>query len=276
MLINAGGPWVEDIIKNMAPTIARRVTTCSGQPYHHAQIISARKMLFLSGRGWTHHFTIPYENDFTLIGTTDVDHPDLATPPVCSDEETDYLLAFASSYFETPVKRSDIVASFSGVRPLYNDGAGNASAATRDYVLRLEDEEGLPLLNIFGGKITTYRKLAESVMKEIGPFFDKMSGSWTATEVVARRRFLLWMDFEQLVTEIKKKYSFLPEGVVRRLARAYGTDTWLMLAQINSADELGDDFGAGSTHPNSIGSLSTSGYCQPRTLCGAEHGWAYA
>jgi glycerol-3-phosphate dehydrogenase len=202
------------------------------------------KCYFFQGEDGRIIFTIPYENDFTLIGTTDVDHPDLATPPVCSDEETDYLLAFASSYFETPVKRSDIVASFSGVRPLYNDGAGNASAATRDYVLRLEDEEGLPLLNIFGGKITTYRKLAESVMKEIGPFFDKMSGSWTAAEALPGGDFAV-DGFERLVLDVETKYPFMPEGVARRLVRAYGTDSWRILQQIASVDDLGSDFGAG-------------------------------
>ena len=248
-LINAGGPWVEDIIKNKAHRPSRDgLRLVRGSHIVTRKLYEHEKCYFFQGEDGRIIFTIPYENDFTLIGTTDVDHPDLATPPVCSDEETDYLLAFASSYFETPVKRSDIVASFSGVRPLYNDGAGNASAATRDYVLRLEDEEGLPLLNIFGGKITTYRKLAESVMREIGPFFDKMSGSWTAAEALPGGDFAV-DGFEQLVTEIKTKYSFLPEGVARRLARAYGTDTWLMLTQINSADELGDDFGAGIYSP---------------------------
>ena len=202
------------------------------------------KCYFFQGEDGRIIFTIPYENEFTLIGTTDVDHPDLAAPPVCSDEETDYLLAFASSYLETPVERDDIVASFSGVRPLYNDGAGSASAATRDYVLRLDDEGGLPLLNIFGGKITTYRKLAESVMKEIRPFFGSMSGSWTAIAPLPGGDFAV-DGFEQLVFDVETKYPFMPKSVARRLVRAYGTDSWRILQKIASVNDLGTDFGAG-------------------------------
>jgi glycerol-3-phosphate dehydrogenase len=145
---------------------------------------------------------------------------------------------------EIPVERDDIVASFSGVRPLYNDGAGTASAATRDYVLRLDDEGGLPLLNIFGGKITTYRKLAESVMTEIRPFFGSMSGSWTATAPLPGGDFAV-DGFEQLVFEAETKYPFMPDGAARRLVRAYGTDVWIILKEIDTADDLGTDFGAG-------------------------------
>ena len=101
-----------------------------------------------------------------MIGTTDLDHPDAATQPVCTDEEADYLIDFASQYFKEPLTRADILWRYSGVRPLYDDGASSATAATRDYVLKVDDA-GAPLLNIFGGKITTYRKLAEAAMAQI-------------------------------------------------------------------------------------------------------------
>ena len=135
---------------------------------------------FLQGRDGRIIFAIPYEGRFTLIGTTDQDHPDSTTPPVCTDEEADYLLDFASQYFSTPLTRADIVWRFSGVRPLYDDGASSATAATRDYVLKVEDADGAPLLNIFGGKITTYRKLAEAALARIAPRLRNTHGPWTA------------------------------------------------------------------------------------------------
>jgi len=168
----------------------------------------------------------------------------LAEKPVCSEDETDYLLAFVSSYFRTVVQRTDIVTTFSGVRPLYNDGASNASAATRDYFLRLDDENDIPLINIFGGKITTYRKLAESVMQTLRPFFLNMPGSWTAGASLPGGDFAV-DGFEQLVSDIEGKYPFLPNDVAWRLARAYGTDTWVILGEAQSVDDLGQDFGAG-------------------------------
>ena len=120
----------------------------------------------------------------------------------------------------------------------------NASAATRDYFLRLDDENDIPLINIFGGKITTYRKLAESVMQALSPFFLNMPGSWTAGASLPGGDFAV-DGFEQLVSDIEGKYPFLPNDVAWRLARAYGTDTWVILGEAQSVDDLGQDFGAG-------------------------------
>ena len=244
-LVNAGGPWVEEIIKNkIRQSSMDGLRLVRGSHIITHKLYEHEKSYIFQGEDGRVIFTIPYENDFTLIGTTDVEHPDLAKRPVCSDEETEYLLAFASSYFRKPVLSSDIIASFSGVRPLYDDGANDATAATRDYVLRLDDEEGIPLLNIFGGKITTYRRLSESAMRKLTPFFTKMSGSWTAGVTLPGGDFCV-NGFEPLVYKIRTKFPFLPGRVARRLARAYGTDTWSILAQIHSVDDLGDDFGAG-------------------------------
>ena len=244
-LINAAGPWVEDIIKNkVKQTSSCELRLVRGSHLVTHKLYDHEKSYFLQGEDGRVIFTIPYEKDFTLIGTTDVDHSDLAQQPFCSEEEKDYLLAFASSYFRTRVQRTDIVASFSGVRPLYNDGAINASAATRDYFLRLDDENDIPLINIFGGKITTYRKLAESVMQALSPFFSNMSGSWTAGVPLPGGDFPV-NGFEQLLSDIEDKYPFLPDGVAWRLARAYGTDTWVILGEAQSLDDLGEDFGAG-------------------------------
>ena len=167
MLVNAGGPWVEEIIRNTA-----RINSSEGVRLVRGSHIVTRKLFdhdkcyFFQGEDGRIIFAIPYETDFTLIGTTDADHEDASVKPQCTEAEADYLRAFASNYFKKPIPKDDIVWSYSGVRPLYDDGASSATAATRDYVLKVnQDGEAAPLLNIFGGKITTYRKLAESALR---------------------------------------------------------------------------------------------------------------
>ena len=172
-----------------------------------------------------------------MIGTTDLDHPDAATPPVCTDEEADYLIDFASQYFKEPLTRADILWRYSGVRPLYDDGASSATAATRDYVLKVDDA-GAPLLNIFGGKITTYRKLAEAAMAQIALHLGNRHGDWTAGKPLPGGDFPV-QGFDALVTSLLQRYGFLDKPWATRLARAYGTDAFYCLVtrrhQINLA-----------------------------------------
>ena len=126
-------------------------------------------------------FAIPYEDDFTLIGTTDLDYVGDPATAAISDREIDYLCALASEYFANPIRREDIVWTYSGVRPLYDDGASKAQAATRDYVLKVDRSDGAPaLLNIFGGKITTYRRLAEAVLAKVEENLGARGPAWTA------------------------------------------------------------------------------------------------
>ena len=158
VLVNAGGPWVESVIKQSTHTPSTdHLRLVRGSHIITRRLFDHDKCYFFQGADGRIIFAIPYEGDFTLIGTTDVDHPDPDTKPVCTEEEKFYLCNFASQYFKRTITSQDIVATFSGVRPLYNDGASEATAATRDYVLRLDVEGGIPLINIFGGKITTYR-----------------------------------------------------------------------------------------------------------------------
>src|SRR5690606_5884141 len=169
VLVNAGGPWVEDVIRNVA-----HIATTEGVRLVRGSHIVTRRLYdhdrcyFFQGSDGRIIFAIPYEQDFTLIGTTDMDHRGAPSEARCTDEERDYLLAFASDYFAQPLTAQDVVWTYSGVRPLYDDGATSATAATRDYVLSL-DADGPPLLNVFGGKITTSRRLAESAMAKIAP-----------------------------------------------------------------------------------------------------------
>ena len=162
-----------------------------------------------------------------------------------TEAEQDYLCAFASEYFERPVTREDIVWTFSGVRPLYDDGASSATAATRDYVLSL-DEAGAPVLSVFGGKITTHRKLAEDALAKIGTHFPGIPGAWTARVPLPGGDFPV-DGVEALVTELQGALPFLAPRDVRRLVRAYGTEAKEIFAGAGSAGDLGQSFGAGLT-----------------------------
>ncbi len=162
MLVNAGGPWVGDIIQTKV-----RLNSTEGVRLVRGSHIVTRKLYdhdkcyFFQGTDGRIIFAIPYETDFTLIGTTDAEHDDPANKPVCTPEEQSYLLNFANQYFKQDLSDDDVVWTYSGVRPLYDDGASSATAATRDYTLKVDTNGGAPVLNIFGGKITTYRRLAE-------------------------------------------------------------------------------------------------------------------
>ncbi|WP_331461867.1 glycerol-3-phosphate dehydrogenase [Roseibium limicola] len=244
MVVNAGGPWVGNILRQTIHSNTREdVRLVRGSHIVTRKLYEHDKCYFLQGTDGRIIFTIPYERDFTLIGTTDSDHPDPATPPVCTDEEKQYLIDFASQYLKTPVTQDDIIWSYSGVRPLYDDGASSATAATRDYTLKVEKISGAPLLNIFGGKITTYRRLAESALEAIGEFFPDLPDPWTAGVALPGGDFAVG-DFDKLVAKLKTDFPFLTDRWAWRLVRAYGTDAWNILAGAARAEDLGQDFGA--------------------------------
>ncbi len=244
MLVNAAGPWAETVIKGVVGQNASdHIRLVRGSHIVTRRLFDHDRSYFLQGTDGRIIFAIPYEQDFTLIGTTDKDHPDAATPPVCTEEESDYLCDFASQYFARPVTKDDIVWRFSGVRPLYDDGAGSATAATRDYVLKTDDTDNVPLLNIFGGKITTYRKLAEAAMAEIAPRLENRHGPWTASAPLPGGDFAV-AEIAALIADLRRQYPFLDAAWARRLVRAYGTDAFEILGSASSMDQLGENFGA--------------------------------
>ena len=188
MLVNAGGPWVGDIIhgklglkSNEGVRLVRGSHIVTKRLYEHD------KCYFFQGTDGRIIFAIPYETDFTLIGTTDAEHHDPDVRPECTPEEQAYLIDFANKYFKQDISADDVVWTYSGVRPLYDDGASSATAATRDYTLKVDQSDGAPILNIFGGKITTYRKLAEDSMDKIVPFFPGHLGALDGRCGFARR-----------------------------------------------------------------------------------------
>ena len=246
-VVNAGGPWVKDVISG-----ALRIDAVEGVRLVRGSHIVTRRLYdhdrcyFFQGRDGRIIFAIPYEADYTLIGTTDAEHEDPSEPPVCTPEERDYLLAFASEYFARPVTAEDIVWTYSGVRPLYDDGASSATAATRDYVLKLDrgtGGDGPPLLNVFGGKITTYRRLSEAALRRLGEAMPGMDGPWTARAPLPGGDFPV-DGVPALVEALREAHPFLDSAWAHRLVKAYGTDAARMLAGSATAEDLGRDFGA--------------------------------
>jgi len=246
MLVNAAGPWVEDVIKQKV-----RINSTEGVRLVRGSHIVTRKLFdhdkcyFFQGTDGRIIFAIPYETDFTLIGTTDAEHDDPDAAPVCTPEEADYLRNFASQYFEKPIEKDEIVWTYSGVRPLYDDGASSATAATREYILKVDDT-GPPLLNVFGGKITTYRKLAEAALEKITPFFPTSKGEWTAGVPLPGGDFPV-DGVATLISKLKITYPFLDDRWATRLIKAYGTEAASMLGDASEESDLGQNFGANLT-----------------------------
>jgi glycerol-3-phosphate dehydrogenase len=245
-LVNAAGPWVEDVVRGVTHLdTSEGVRLVRGSHIVTKRLFDHDRSYFFQGEDGRIIFAIPYETDFTLIGTTDQEHDDLAVKPFATDAEQDYLCGFASQYFKRPVTRADVVWTYSGVRPLYDDGAKSATAATRDYVLSLDysgDDAGAPLLNVFGGKITTYRKLAENALAKLVPLIGG-TGVWTAGVPLPGGDFKV-ADKDALVARLAAEHPFLTDRWALRLIRAYGTDAWAVLNGATTAADLGDDFGA--------------------------------
>jgi glycerol-3-phosphate dehydrogenase len=243
VLVNAGGPWAGDIIREeLRINSPERIRLVRGSHIVTRKLFDHGKCYFFQGTDGRIIFAIPYETDFTLIGTTDAEHPDPSVKPVCTEEEQDYLIGFANRYLREKISRADIVWTYSGVRPLYDDGASSATAATRDYTLKLDEAGGAPLLNVFGGKITTYRRLAEGAVEKIGRFFPDMPGTWTKGAALPGGDFPV-DGVEALAADLRRAHPFLDKRWALRLVRAYGTEARAMLGGATAAANLGRDFG---------------------------------
>lgn len=242
-LINAAGPWVSqvlgDVVGKAEPDKIRMV---KGSHIVVERLYGHDRCYIFQNSDGRICFTIPYEQNFTLIGTTDEDYSGDPSAPKITPTEIDYLLSAVSEYFKRPVTKAQVKWSYAGIRPLYDDGASKAQEATRDYVLKL-DAAGAPLLSVFGGKITTCRKLAESVIEKIAPFFPAMGKSWTAQAALPGGDFPHG-EVETRIAELQSKYSFLKPNVVRRLFHTYGTNVDKMLGNARFASDMGKSFGS--------------------------------
>lgn len=246
MIINAAGPWVDHVLEDVfGIKKADNIRLVRGSHIVVRRKFEHDRCYFFQNPDSRIIFAIPYEQDFTLIGTTDADHGAQMHPPKISDHEKDYLCTMASQYFKEPVTTNDIVWTYSGVRPLYDDGASKAREATRDYVIRRSDNLGnASVLNIFGGKITTYRKLAESMLEEIEASLGKKGEAWTENVSLPGGDFPI-DGFDALLSKLYQKYPFVDETTIHRMARLYGTKVEEILGDASNIKDLGHAFGCG-------------------------------
>ncbi len=244
MLVNAAGPWVDQVIgQALGKNNAHNVRLVQGSHIIVPKIFEHDRCYIFQNSDNRIIFAIPYERDYTLIGTTDQDYPGDPANVEISKAEIDYLCSAASEYFAKPVLPSDVVWTYSGVRPLFDDGASKAQEATRDYVLKVEGtaSEGA-VLNIFGGKITTYRRLSEHVLEKIEEVLGAKRGSWTRNATLPGGDFPA-QGFNALVGEVRRQYPFLDSRRATRLARLYGTRALTFLGAAKSLPDMGPMFG---------------------------------
>ncbi len=244
-IVNAAGPAVLDLLKRADAEADHAMRLVRGSHIVVRKLFEHDYAYFFQLPDGRIFFAIPYERDFTLIGTTDEDHPDPAVPPRASDAEIAYLCEGASLYFRMPVTPADVVWTYSGVRPLIEDGSGRPEAATRGYRIDIDLDEGAPLLTIYGGKITSYRHVAEAAVDELAGHIPALNGKrWTAKAALPGGDFPT-DGTAALKAEYKLAYPFLPAATVDRIARAYGTDARLWLGEAGDWDALGGEIAHG-------------------------------
>ena len=245
LLVNAAGPWADKVLQGVeGDRQLHNVRLVQGSHIVVRRKFSDPRSYFFQNNDGRIIFAIPYEDDFTLIGTTDQDYEGDPAKVAITDSETDYLCAAASEYFKEPVSRADIVWTYSGVRPLYDDGASKAQEATRDYVLKEDAPDGLaPLINVFGGKLTTARRLAEHMLEKIEQRLGQKGAPWTHAAPLPGGDFVD-VGFERELQKVNAAYSFLAPAHARRLFRQYGTRIHSLLKGAASLTDLGQYFGA--------------------------------
>ena len=245
MLVNAAGPWVDRVLSNaFSKNDVHNVRLVQGSHIVVKKKFEDPRAYFFQNPDNRIIFAIPYETDFTLIGTTDQDYKGDPKDIKITDGEIDYLCNAASEYFAEPVKPSDIVWTYSGVRPLFDDGASKAQEATRDYVLKVEGASGeAPLLNVFGGKLTTYRRLGEHALEKIAEAIGAKGAPWTAKSKLPGGDFAA-TGYEHEVSKLESRYPFLAKRHARRLVRLYGTFAAKLLGDAKQISDLGRHFGA--------------------------------
>jgi glycerol-3-phosphate dehydrogenase len=244
-IVNAAGPWVADVLSGkIRSNTDAKIRLVQGSHIVVPRLYDHDRCYIFQNSDGRIIFAIPYEQDFTLIGTTDRDYIGDPAKVKASDEEIIYLCDAASEYFSKPILPGDCVWTYSGVRPLYDDGASKAQEATRDYVLKLDaPHDGAPLLSIFGGKITTYRRLAEAALEKLSPYFPTSGeNGWTGKSTLPGGDFER-TGFQALVDDYHRRYPNLRKALIHRLVRAYGTRALMIFGTATEEDDLGPFFG---------------------------------
>ena len=246
MVVNAAGPWVDQVLRDcFGRNDARNIRLVQGSHLIVRRLFDHDRAFIFQQPDGRIVFAIPYRGDFTLIGTTDHDVED---PAACTitEGETNYLLEAINRYLKTPLTRDDVVDTYAGVRALYEDGASKAQETTRDYVLQDDPKTDTPLLNVFGGKLTTYRKLAEAAMEIIEGQLGAKGLSWTASATLPGGDLEVH-GIEAAEAALQTRYPFLSPADAARLIYQYGSEADEVLGDAKAQDDLGQDFGHGFT-----------------------------
>ena len=242
-IVNAAGPWVTDIVTRVAGSnSARNVRLVKGSHIIVPKFWAGDHAYLVQNHDKRVIFINPYEGDKALIGTTDVAYEGRAEEVQATEAEIDYLIAAVNRYFKEKLRRADVVHHFSGVRPLFDDGKGNPSAVTRDYVFDLDETGGVPLLNVFGGKITTFRELAERGLHRLKAIFPQMGADWTATATLPGGE-MPNADYESFANDLRADYPWMPRSLIAHYGRHYGARTRDLVGAATSLDGLGQHFG---------------------------------
>ena len=243
-LVNAAGPWVAQFIQqNLKQKSPYGLRLIQGSHIVVPKIYAGDKAFILQNDDHRIVFAIPYLDQYTLIGTTDHEYQGDLNKVAITQPEMDYLLDVYNDHFKHQLGPQDILYTYSGVRSLCDDESDNPSAITRDYTLALSQEQDAPLLSVFGGKLTTYRKLAESAMTYLQPFFPTMKKPWTEKALLPGAENLV--SVELLIQQILQAVQDVSIQLASRWAHAYGSRVWIFLNNISMLHELGQDFGHG-------------------------------
>ena len=243
-LVNAAGPWVAQFIQqNLKQKSPYGLRLIQGSHIVVPKIYAGDKAFILQNDDHRIVFAIPYLDQYTLIGTTDHEYQGDLNKVTITQPEMDYLLDVYNDHFKHQLGPQDILYTYSGVRSLCDDESDNPSAITRDYTLALSQEQDAPLLSVFGGKLTTYRKLAESALTHLQPFFPTMKKPWTEKALLPGAENLV--SVELLIQQLIQAVQDVSVQLASRWAHAYGSRVWIFLNNISMLHELGQDFGHG-------------------------------
>lgn len=244
-LVNAAGPWVAKFIREDLKLESQYgIRLIQGSHLIVPKLYEGENAFILQNEDQRIVFAIPYLERFTIIGTTDREYTGDPSKVAITEGETDYLLKIVNEHFNKQLSRDDIIRTYSGVRPLCNDESDNPSAITRDYTLSLSGNAGeAPILSVFGGKLTTYRKLAESAMQQLAPFFPEMKPSWTAKASLPGGEHMTTP--AALAVELQQRCPWLLEEVAQRWAITYGSRSWRIVSGAQALTDLGEHLGGG-------------------------------
>jgi glycerol-3-phosphate dehydrogenase len=247
MLVNAAGPWVDEVALGLGKRETKAgVRLVKGSHIVVPRLYSEDHAYILQDDGKRIIFMIPYEERFTLIGTTDVAVQSIDEARAISAAELQYLCDSVSRYARKPVTPEQVVWSYSGVRPLYDDGSADPSAITRDYTLVLDDAAHAPLLSVYGGKITTYRKLAEAALARLAQWTPNAGKPWTGSEPLPGGD-LGREGRAGLMRRLEQRYPALPRTLLDALSRRHGSITFDILGDAQRLEDLGECFGGNLT-----------------------------